>query len=572
MRKRLLVFLLTALAPGALAGALAAGLIFFLNPDLPLDPEVFVRAVAVYGALLGLFGAVVLWPLAWRRPESGRRWLPWAIAVILAAAALLYGAHASSFAYYLPAAINRRLLRTAVCLAVAALLWFYTALLHTLQARPYGGRSRVGLLLLTIAALAVMVERRVSYHPSAAPFARLSVETPRPVRLCVFGVEAATLDAVLPLAEQGQLPFLADLLQRGSYSRLKTLEPTWRIPVWMTLSTGKYPFKHGLLAPRMEAVDFLVPGGRLRLIPQWIGFGSWGTLWHPSAASDSSVRKAMSLWEILSRHGASTGVVAWPGSAPLPEGMHFAVSDRFFGVGGQGENDVRPASAAQALVALRPPQEEFARALAGRFGARPDSALLTAAAADRWRESATLQLLGEHAGSVQTLWLHLRGLGAVSARLFGGYSAARLEGSQASSDQRAAQELTAYYGYVDSLMSEVVSRAGPFDFIAVVSAHGVSARSGWRRALATFTSSPTSTGQWDDAPDGLFILSGAGLQPGNLATDAHVADVMPTLLYAMGMPVGDDLDGRVLTGAFDSAFLARQALSFVPTYEVAPSP
>ena len=121
-------------------------------------------------------------------------------------------------------------------------------------------------------------------------------------------------------------------------------------------------------------------------------------------------------------------------------------------------------------------------------------------------------------------------------------------------------------------MSEVVNRAGPFDLVAVVSAHGVSERSGWRRALATFTASPTSAGQWDDAPDGIFILSGAGLQPGNLATDAHIADVMPTLLYAMGMPVGDDLDGRVLTGAFDSAFLARQPLSFVPTYEVAPSP
>jgi hypothetical protein len=42
---------------------------------------------------------------------------------------------------------------------------------------------------------------------------------------------------------------------------------------------------------------------------------------------------------------------------------------------------------------------------------------------------------------------------------------------------------------------------------------------------------------------------------------------MPTALYAMGLPIARDLDGRVLTGAFASGFLARQPLTFIPSYE-----
>ena len=48
---------------------------------------------------------------------------------------------------------------------------------------------------------------------------------------------------------------------------------------------------------------------------------------------------------------------------------------------------------------------------------------------------------------------------------------------------------------------------------------------------------------------------------------AALVDVMPTLLYAMGLPIARDLDGKVLTGAFENAFLARRPLTFVPSYD-----
>ena len=48
---------------------------------------------------------------------------------------------------------------------------------------------------------------------------------------------------------------------------------------------------------------------------------------------------------------------------------------------------------------------------------------------------------------------------------------------------------------------------------------------------------------------------------------AYVVDVVPTVLFAAGLPVARDMDGRVLTDAFDDDFLRRSPLSVIQTYE-----
>ena len=47
--------LLGAFLPGALAGTQVAGLLFFLNPQLPFDPLSILSGAAFYGSLLGVF-------------------------------------------------------------------------------------------------------------------------------------------------------------------------------------------------------------------------------------------------------------------------------------------------------------------------------------------------------------------------------------------------------------------------------------------------------------------------------------------------------------------------------------
>lgn len=50
--------------------------------------------------------------------------------------------------------------------------------------------------------------------------------------------------------------------------------------------------------------------------------------------------------------------------------------------------------------------------------------------------------------------------------------------------------------------------------------------------------------------EGIFAIRGPGVRAGSQPNRAAIQDVLPTLLYALGVPVPDDLDGRVLEELF----------------------
>ena len=66
---------------------------------------------------------------------------------------------------------------------------------------------------------------------------------------------------------------------------------------------------------------------------------------------------------------------------------------------------------------------------------------------------------------------------------------------------------------------------------------------------------------------GIIGFMGKGVRKGSRIIDADILDVTPTILYALGLPVAEDMHGRVLTDAFEVEYLQDHALAFVPTYE-----
>lgn len=59
---------------------------------------------------------------------------------------------------------------------------------------------------------------------------------------------------------------------------------------------------------------------------------------------------------------------------------------------------------------------------------------------------------------------------------------------------------------------------------------------------------------------GLLVLSGKGVRKGVSVEGAGIQDLAPTILYAMGCPVPQDMDGRVLTEVFTEDFRAQVPL------------
>ena len=65
--------------------------------------------------------------------------------------------------------------------------------------------------------------------------------------------------------------------------------------------------------------------------------------------------------------------------------------------------------------------------------------------------------------------------------------------------------------------------------------------------------------------EGILLVAGPGVRASNSTSPAGIADIAPTVLWLLGQPVPKDMDGRVLSDAFDGAPAARSAGSGDPT-------
>ena len=65
----------------------------------------------------------------------------------------------------------------------------------------------------------------------------------------------------------------------------------------------------------------------------------------------------------------------------------------------------------------------------------------------------------------------------------------------------------------------------------------------------------------------VIILSGNNIRHGVRLEDATIRDIAPTVLHLLGLPVGRDMDGKVLLEAMDPDFVRANPVRFVDSYE-----
>lgn len=63
-------------------------------------------------------------------------------------------------------------------------------------------------------------------------------------------------------------------------------------------------------------------------------------------------------------------------------------------------------------------------------------------------------------------------------------------------------------------------------------------------------------------PDGVFIIKGPGVLEGQQLGHVNLIDVAPTTLYQLGLPVGLDLEGRVVEEAFQPGYVTANPVQF----------
>ena len=102
----------------------------------------------------------------------------------------------------------------------------------------------------------------------------------------------------------------------------------------------------------------------------------------------------------------------------------------------------------------------------------------------------------------------------------------------------------------------------------VTSSHGIEPAPLRRRLLEMATGGEAPSGDHDAGPDGVLFMRGPGIARGPLKGKGTIADVVPTALYALKLPVARDLDGTILTGLFTARYILEHPVTVIGSYEI----
>ncbi len=371
-------------------------------------------------------------------------------------------------------------------------------------------------------------------HPfKAAPAPSSPGTRPGPIFFVVW--EGADLGVLLPAMERGDMPFLRQLWGEGSWGQLRTVRPYARAAALTTLVTGCLPSEHGIAGRRVYRLDWLQSEPFTLLLE-----GPWPTphqlpwrLWERAAAPPP--RRA-SLWHILEGAGARVGLAGWytPARATwvVPR-LLAAEAAPYETLDSSLKAALEPALARFSAFAT-PTREAFAVA-ASEF--RQASARLQESPVD------ALILVSDLPGRLRPLW------------------------TSSASDPAGAEVLRQAFQLLDEQLAFLYRSMGGDNLTLIVaSPYGMAPPGSWTRLRHALRGSR----HWQVAPsaraDGFVFFAGPQAKEGTRASGARVADVIPTLLYMVDLPVAQDMSGRVLLDAVPEDLAATRPLRLIPSY------
>ena len=527
---------------GAVFGVYMAQLLYFLNPQVDVTP---VRSAAVsllYAAICGAVFGVTLWFLRLLRlrffgGEESARTNGFGFVVLAAfVAAAIYWMQRAVFFIYLPIGAQRVLAKATNLITGVA---FVLLLLWVAERNATSRRSRIvfaaGILVIAISVL-FLYQRRESYRAGNQRVVVANVGTiagHRPV--IVIAIRNVPYDWIVTLAGEGSLPFFESARTRTYLTRVEPFPVSSSQALWASMATGKLPFRHGVTgeftySSVLNGFDRTEP---FVVLPSGVGFRSWELI--PPVRRISALLPsgdALPLWKLFDRLGLRAAVIGWPNEpaelAP-PSLMREAQRGPQTPTAASGRFQTAGKAAPRIIHAL---MDDLAVVAQLRAAARnPDVALTMA----------TLRGFEEAQRAIHIFSNDIPARTTVKGEV-----------------------VRAYVEELDSILG-TVAREFPNHLLIVTSPSGPVAP----RLPATPFALVRDFVIADDpgADDGFILMTGPGVTHREHPSSAQTVDLVPTCLYSAGLPVGRDMDGRVLSEAFDDEVLRSNALTLVQTYE-----
>jgi predicted AlkP superfamily phosphohydrolase/phosphomutase len=403
------------------------------------------------------------------------------------------------------------------------------------------------------------------------------------LKVLVVGIDGATFDIIEPMAASGKLPTMQRLMESGSHAPLRSEDPMLSPAIWTTIATGRHRHEHGIL-------DFVAK--------------KRGTPEHPALVT-SFDRQTLAIWNIVSPFQKTVGVVGWWVTWPAEPVRGFLVSDRlahdrweawtdesatkYFTSPPELFDEIKglvvdpqkpPMEEIDALAEWSPSEREELLAAERPILFHGPSVFKFGYCAQRTYENIALHLLTR--GQPDLSMVFLISVDPVCHTFWHHY---RPEQFGLPADDEASRRLGRLipnlYEHNDRYLQELLARVDKDTVVFIVSDHGFMG-SGKLPGETTVNDlrivgidrreeldRPVNVGMTGiHHIDGVLIAAGGPIVKGaKFTSQPTIADVTPTILALMGLPVAEDMPGRVLEELVEPSYWAAHPIRTIESYE-----
>ena len=357
-------------------------------------------------------------------------------------------------------------------------------------------------------------------------------------KVLILGWDAADWKIINPLLDAGLMPSLESLINKGVMGDIATLDPVLSPILWTSIATGKTGDKHGIL-------NFVEP------IPEQMEI----------RPVTSTSRKCKALWNILSQNNLKSNIVGWWPSNPVEPINGVMVSNFYQKITSQTieewklkDGTVYPERLAETMAEYRVHPTELNASHILPF--IPKAHLIDQA------NDKNLSIIGKNISECASIhaaatWLMENEPWDLTAVYFDtidhlshGFMKFHPPQMAGISDEKFnlfKDVVNGIYRFHDMMLERYIKLAGEDATIIILSDHGFHSDHLRPKRLPTEPMAPAL----EHRQFGMFCISGPNINKDERIYGATLLDITPTVLTLFGLPVGKDMDGKVLTQVFD---------------------
>lgn len=356
-------------------------------------------------------------------------------------------------------------------------------------------------------------------------------------KLLLIGWDAADWKLIGPLIAKGQMPALKQMIDKGVYGNMATMNPPFSPMLWTSVATGKTPDKHGVL-------------GFVEIMPDLQGV---------RPVSNCS-RTTRAIWNILHNQGLKSNLVGWWPSYPAEPINGVVVSDKYQKVNAdpakrkQPEMDaIHPKSERDDFLKLRMFPTEITKAHILPF--IPNAARINQDEDKLLKPFARImsQNVSLHNCATRLLRTTEWDFMAVYHDMIDHYCHTFMKFHPPKQQEVDSEKFEMYkdvvnsaYRLQDMMLGRALDLIDEDTTVIVMSDHGFESGSKRILEMPKVNSAPAM----EHREFGMFVAMGPNIKKNEKLFGAGLVDVGTTILHHFGLPIGRDMDGRVLSEIF----------------------